>query len=87
MIKFEVGKRYYFKADDLTRMCGECIVRDDLDGIEFVVFRFPEKGLFVKCFINYELGDYTLGDSDDTETLYCTKKDKSYTSNARWVAE
>ena len=38
MIKFEVGKRYYFKADD-------------------------------------------------TETLYCTKKDKSYTSNARWVAK
>lgn len=30
MIKFEVGKRYYFKADDLTRMCGECIGRDDL---------------------------------------------------------
>lgn len=87
MIKFEVGKRYYFKADDLTRMCGECIGRDDLNGIEFVVFSFPEKGLFVKCFVNYELGDYTLGDSDDTETLYFTKKDKSYTSNARWVAK
>lgn len=82
MIKFEVGKRYYFKADDLTRMCGECIRRDDLNYIEFVVFIFPEKGLFVKCFVDYELGD-----SDDTETLYCTKKDKSYTSNARWVAK
>lgn len=82
MNKFEVGKRYYFKGDDLTRMCGECIERDDLSGIEFVVFRFPEKELFVKCFVNYELGD-----SGDAEILYCTKKDKSYTSNARWVAE
>lgn len=79
MIEFEVGKRYYFKADDLTRMCGECIGRDDLDGMELVVFSFPEKELFVKCFVNCELGD--------SETLYCTKKGKSYTSNARWVAE
>lgn len=82
MNKFEVGKRYYFKGDDLTRMCGECIERDYLNGIEFVVFRFPEKELFVKCFVNYELGD-----SGDAETLYCTKKGKPYTSNSRWVAE
>lgn len=87
MIKFEVGKRYYFKAADLTRMCGECIERDDLNGKEVVVFRFPEKGLFVKCFVNYELDDYTLGDSDDTEILYCTKNGKPYTSNSRWWAK
>lgn len=53
MIEFDVGNRCYFKADDLTRMCGECIGRD----------------------------------YDDAETLYCTKKDKSYASNARRVAK
>lgn len=46
MIKFEVGKRYYFKADDLMSMCGECIGRDYLNDIEFDVFSFPEKRAF-----------------------------------------
>lgn len=87
MIKFEVGKHYYFKGADLTCMDGECIDRNDLNGIGYVVFSFPEKGLFAKCFVSYELGDYTLGDSDDTETLYCTMKGKSYTSNSRWVTK
>lgn len=87
MTKFEVGEHYYFKGADLTRMVGECINRDDLNGIEYVVFRFPEKGLFCKCFVSYELGDYTLGDSDDTETLHCMMNGKSFMSNSRWVTK
>ena len=37
MIKFKVGKRYYFNGH-MTH---------------FVIFRFPEEGFFYKCFVDY----------------------------------
>lgn len=45
MIKFEVGKRYYFTGY-MSTMLGECIERDTFGKTDFVVFRFPEEGLF-----------------------------------------
>ena len=87
MIKFEEGERYWFKAADLTNMVGECIERNYLSEIEYLVFRFPEKGLNAKCYVKYEMGDYTMGDYDDNETVLCTLGDKLFMANSRWVAE
>lgn len=87
MTKFEVGNNYVFKATDSTTVIGECIERPYLLDIECVVFRIPEKGITIRCQVEYELGDYTLGDSDDTETLHCVMFDKIFMSNSRWVAK
>ncbi len=45
MIKFEVGKSYYFNTH-MDTMFGKCIDRDTLGMTDFVVFWFPEEGLF-----------------------------------------
>lgn len=34
MIKFEAGKPYCFKAADSSRMFGECVERNELNGTE-----------------------------------------------------
>ena len=57
MIKFEEGKLYCFKAADMSSMFGECIERNELDGTEFAVFRFPKEGLFCKCLVYYPTHD------------------------------
>lgn len=82
MIKFEEGKLYCFKAADLSRMFGECLERNELDGTEFAVFRLPEKGLFCKCLI-----DYPTHDIEEHETVLCYLGDKAYMSDSRWVSE
>lgn len=78
MIKFEEGKLYYFKAADLSRMFGECIGRNELNGTEFGVFRFPKEGLFCKCLIYYPTHDI-----EEHETVRCYLGDKTYMSDSR----
>lgn len=87
MIKFEVGNNYVFKATDSTSVIGECIERPYLLDLECVIFRIPEKGINIRCLVEYELGDYTLGDSNDNEIIHCVMFDKVFTSNSRWVAK
>lgn len=82
MIKFEEGKLYYFKAADLSRLFGECVERNELDGTEFAVFRFPEKGLFCKHLIYYPTHDI-----EEHEIVFCYLGDKMYASDSRWVSE
>lgn len=81
MINFEEGKLYYFKAADLSRMFGECLERNELNGTEFAVFKFPE-GLFCKCLIYYSTHDI-----EEHETVLCYLGDKTYMSDSRWVSE
>lgn len=84
MIKFEEGKLYYFKAADLSRMFGECIERNELDGTEFAVFRFPlpDRNLNCKCLIYYPKHDI-----EEHETVLCYLGDRTYMSDSRWVSE
>lgn len=84
MIKFEEGKLYYFKAAYLSRMFGECIERNELNGIEFAVFRFPlpQADLFSKCLVEYPIYDF-----EEIETVYSRLGDKMYMSDSRWVSE
>lgn len=84
MIKFEVGKRYYFKARDLSRMFGKCIGRNELNGIESVVFSFPlpQANLFSECLVEYPMDDF-----EEIETVYSRLGDKLYMSDSRWVSE
>lgn len=87
MIKFEEGNNYIFKAIDSTTVVGECIERCYLLNIECIIFKIPEKGIKIRCRVEYELGDYTLGDYDDAETLQCVMDDRVYVSDSRWVSE
>lgn len=87
MIKFEVGNNYVFKAIDSTTVVGECIERTYLLDIACIIFRIPEKGLKIRCRIGCALGDYTMGDYDDAETLHCVIDDRVYVSDSRWVSE
>jgi hypothetical protein len=82
MIKFEEGKLYCFKAADMSRMFGECIERNELNGTEFAVFRFPKEGLFCKCLVYY-----LTHDIEEYETVLCYLGDKMYMSDSRWVSE
>lgn len=82
MIKFEEGKLYYFKAADLSRMFGECLERNELNGTEFAVFKFTKEGLFCKCLIYYPPHDI-----EEHETVLCYLGDKTYMSDSRWVSE
>lgn len=77
MIKFEEGKLYCFKAADMSRMFGECIERNELNGTEFAAFRFPKEGLFCECLVYYPTH----------ETVLCCLGDKTYMSDSRWVSE
>ena len=84
MIRFEEGKLYYFKAADLSRMFGECIERNELNGIEFVIFRFPlpQADLFYECLVEYPIYGFEV-----IETVYIRLGDKTYMSDSRWVLE
>lgn len=82
MIKFEEGKLYCFIAADMSRMLAECIERNELNGTEFAVFRFPKEGLFCKCLIYYPTHDI-----EEHETVLCYLVDKTYMSDSRWVSE
>lgn len=84
MIKFEEGKLYYFKAADLSRMFGECIERNELNGIESVIFRFPlpQADLFSECLVEYPIDDF-----EEIEIVYSRLGDKTYMSDSRWVSE
>ena len=79
MIEFEVGKHYYFNAADSSMMFGECVERDTLGMRDFVVFRFPEEGLFYKCFVDYPNDEF-----EDRETVFFNWHDKLYASDSRW---
>lgn len=78
MIKFEVGKRYYFTGY-MTTMLGECIERDTFGKTDFVVFRFPEEGFFYKCFVDYPNDQF-----ENRETVFLNWHDKLYSSDSRW---
>lgn len=84
MIKFEEGKLYYFKAADASRMFGECIERNELNGTEFAVFKFPlpQADLFSKCLVEYPKDNF-----EEIEIVYTRLGDKTYMSDSRWVSE
>ena len=77
MIKFEVGKHYYFNGHMAT-MLGECIERDTFGKTDFVVFRFPEEGLFYKCFVDYPNDQF-----ENRETVFLNWHGKLYASDSR----
>lgn len=81
MIKFEVGKRYYFNGH-MDTMFGECVERETFGMIDFVVFRFPEEGFFYKCFVDYPNDEF-----EDRECVFCNWNDKLYASDSRWWAK
>lgn len=81
MIKFEVGKSYYFNGH-MSTMFGDCIDRDTLGMTDFVVFRFPEEGLFYKCFVDYPNDEF-----ENRETVFFNWHDKLYASDSRWWAK
>lgn len=78
MIKFEVGKRYCFTGH-MTTMLGECIERDTFGKTDFVVFRFPEEGLFYKCFVDCPNDQF-----ENRETVFLNWHDELYASDSRW---
>lgn len=82
MIKFEEGRLYCLKAADLSRMFGECVERNELNGTEFAVFRFPKEGLFCKCLIYCPTHDI-----EEHETVLCYLGDKTRMRDSRWVSE
>lgn len=77
MIKFKVGKHYYFNGH-MTTMLGECIERDTLGSTDFVVFKFPEEGLFYKCFVDYPKDQF-----ENREEVSLNWHDKLYESDSR----
>ena len=81
MIKFEVGKSYYFNSH-MGTMFGDCINRDTFGETDFVVFRFPEEGLFYKCFVDYPNDEF-----ENRETVFFNWHGKLYASDSRWWAK
>lgn len=81
MIKFDVGKHYYFNGH-MTTMFGECIERDTFGITDYDVFRFPEEGLFYKCFDEYPKDQF-----ENREEVFLNWHDKLCVSDSRWWAK